>query len=182
MTHGKQKWLWALLPVAALALAGNAQAQRYDDGYNYDYNDGPVRCESIKGRTQQCPIDGRARLVRQISGSPCIEGDTWGQARGGVWVTRGCRAEFIAERGRPSHGGGYGWGNGGNGGYGGGRAQVISCDSNDKRMRRCNVSIRRDVRLIRQKSNTACIEGRSWGWDRDGVWVNGGCRAEFEVR
>lgn len=179
MNQGTKIGMWALLPAALMAMAGSAQAQRYDQGYN----DGPVRCESIKGRTQQCAIDGRARLVRQLSGSPCIEGDTWGQARNGVWVTRGCRAEFIAERGRPSHAGG--WGNNGNGngnGWGGGRGQIISCDSNDQRMRRCNVSIRRDVRLVRQTSRTACIEGRTWGYDRDGVWVNGGCRAEFEIR
>lgn len=175
MKQATQIGMWALLPAALMAMAGSAQAQRYDDRYDDRYNDGPVRCESIKNRTQQCPIDGRARLVRQLSGSPCIEGDTWGQARNGVWVTRGCRAEFIAERGRPSHGGG--WGN-----NGGGRGQIISCDSNDQRMRRCNVSVRRDVRLVRQTSRTACVEGRTWGHDRNGVWVNGGCRAEFEIR
>jgi hypothetical protein len=179
MKQAMQIGMRAVLPVALMALAGGAQAQRYDDRYDDRYNNGPVRCESIKNRTQQCPIDGRARLVRQISGSPCIEGDTWGQARNGVWVTRGCRAEFIAERGRPSHGGG--WGNNGNN-WGGGRGQIISCDSNDQRMRRCNVSVRRDVRLVRQTSRTACVEGRTWGHDRDGVWVNGGCRAEFEIR
>jgi hypothetical protein len=179
MTQGKQRWLWALLP-SMLVLGATAHAQqyeRYDDGYN----SGPVRCESNKNRTQQCPLDGRARLVRQISGSPCIEGETWGQARNGVWVTRGCRAEFIAERGRPSHGGGH-W-NGGGGGWnnGGGRGEIISCDSRDRRDRRCNVTIRRDVRLVRQTSGTACIEGQTWGWDRNGVWVTGGCRGQFLV-
>jgi hypothetical protein len=183
MANGTQKWVWALLP-ALLVLGGAAQAQQYDRYRDDGYNDGPVRCESIKGRTQQCPIQGRARLVRQISGSPCIEGDTWGQARNGVWVTKGCRAEFIAEGRRPSHGGGGWGGNGGgnNGGGWGGGGQVISCDSNDQRLRRCNVSIRRDARLVRQTSRTACVEGRTWGFDRDGVWVNGGCRGQFEVR
>ncbi len=180
-TQGKRTWLWVLVP-SMLALGATAQAQHYDDRYRDEgYNSGPVRCESIKGRTQQCPLQGRARLVRQISGSPCVEGETWGQARNGVWVTQGCRAEFIAE-GRGSHGGGWGGGGHGNGGgWGGGRGQVISCDSNDHRLRRCNVSIRRDARLVRQTSRTACVEGRSWGWDRDGVWVNGGCRGEFQV-
>jgi len=88
----------------------------YDSGYyqgvyrpvpnDYYYpesvNDGSgvVRCESIKGRSQECLIYGRARLIRQLSDTPCVEGDTWGQGRNGVWVTRGCRAEFISERGR----------------------------------------------------------------------------------
>jgi hypothetical protein len=181
MANGTHKWVWALLP-ALLAAGAAAQAQQYDRYRDDGYNDGPVRCESIKGRTQQCPIDGRARLVRQLSGTQCIEGDNWGQARNGVWVTRGCRAEFVAEGRRPSHGNGNGWGNNGGGWGNGGRGQVISCDSNDNRMRRCNVSIRREARLIRQTSRSACVEGRTWGWNRDGVWVNGGCRAEFEIR
>lgn len=59
MRQGKQRWLWALLP-SMLVLGATAHAQqyeRYDDGYN----SGPVRCESNKNRTQQCPLDGRAR-------------------------------------------------------------------------------------------------------------------------
>ena len=35
-----------------------------------------------------------AELVRQISGSPCIRGNTWGVDNRGLWVDRGCRAEF----------------------------------------------------------------------------------------
>ena len=37
---------------------------------------------------------GRAQMTRQISGSACIEGQTWGQDNRGIWVDRGCRAEF----------------------------------------------------------------------------------------
>jgi hypothetical protein len=37
-------------------------------------------------------------LVRQRSGSPCIEGRTWGRDRSGVWVDRGCRADFEVVR------------------------------------------------------------------------------------
>lgn len=177
LKQGQRAWRWALLPTM-LVLGVTAQAQNRDRYYDDGYDSGPVRCESIKGRTQQCPLQGRARLVRQISGSPCVEGETWGQARNGVWVTQGCRAEFIAEGGR-GHGHGGGWGN--NGGGWGGRGQMLTCDSNDHRLQRCNVSIRRDARLVRQTSRTACVEGRTWGWDRNGVWVNGGCRGEFQV-
>jgi len=35
------------------------------------------------------------QLVRQISRSACIEGQTWGYARNGIWVSQGCRAEFL---------------------------------------------------------------------------------------
>jgi hypothetical protein len=37
------------------------------------------------------------------------------------------------------------------------------------------------VQLLRTLSDSACIEGRTWGWDRNGVWVDRGCRAEFSV-
>ncbi|WP_421574627.1 DUF3011 domain-containing protein [Stenotrophomonas maltophilia] len=172
---------WAVVP-ALMALAGAAQAQNYDRYYDDGYNGGPVRCESIKNRTQQCALPGRARLVRQISGSPCVEGQTWGQARGGVWVTQGCRAEFVAEGGRGGgrwNGGGNGWGH--NGGGNSGRGQILTCDSNDHRRQRCVANVRREARLIRQTSRNACIEGRTWGWDRTGVWVDGGCRAQFQI-
>lgn len=186
MPQAKQRVSWALLP-ALLALAGGVQAQpleRFDAGYSA----GPIRCESINNRTQQCLLQGRARLVRQLSNSACIEGQSWGQARSGVWVSNGCRAEFIAEGGRPARMApvapvgpvGPGRGRGDIGGWNN-AAQVISCDSNEQRLRRCNVSIRRDARLLRQNSKAACIEGRTWGWDRSGIWVNGGCRGEFSV-
>ena len=178
-------WLSALcLPLLLGAgVAGSAQAQSRGDGRHYDNDRGysggihAVRCESIRNRSKECRLDGRARLVRQLSGAACVEGRSWGQSRDGVWVNDGCRAEFVGEqRGRPSrpgHGGGNGWGSSG---------QVVDCDSNDRRQRRCNVTIRRDARLVRQKSGSPCIEGQSWGWDRNGLWVSNGCRGQFQVR
>ncbi|HDX0892396.1 TPA: DUF3011 domain-containing protein, partial [Stenotrophomonas maltophilia] len=87
-----------LLPM--LAAAGGAQAQSYGYGYDDDRyggreGSGIVRCESIKNRSNECRLEGRARMIRQLSGSPCVEGETWGQSRYGVWVTQGCRAEFV---------------------------------------------------------------------------------------
>ncbi len=140
-----------------------------------------VRCESEGGRSRTCAINGnRARLQRQLSSSPCVEGQSWGSRRGQVWVSNGCRGEFVAGRGGGGgwNGGGGGW-NGGDGNWGGGRE--ISCESNNNRQNRCNMSIRRDVRLLRQTSGSPCIEGQTWGWDRNGVWVSNGCRGRFQV-
>src|SRR5688572_30721433 len=64
------------------------------------------------------------------------------------------------------------------GGYG---APTVRCDSNDNRYRRCPADTRRGVQLVRQHSNSQCIEGRTWGYDRDAVWVSSGCRAEFAM-
>jgi hypothetical protein len=68
-------------------------------------------CASKDERYRECqlPIDGRARLVKRKSDSPCIEGSSWGQKGDRVWVDRGCRATFEVVRG----GGGSGGGNSG---------------------------------------------------------------------
>ncbi|RPE81501.1 DUF3011 domain-containing protein [Vulcaniibacterium tengchongense] len=151
-----------------------------DSGYGGDVGR-TVRCDSNDGRYRQCPIGrGRAVLVRQHSRSPCIEGRSWGQRGGDVWVSNGCRAEFASRGGwggYPGHGGRPdgdwrpGWG----------EPRTLYCGSDDRRHRRCDVGIRRDARLIRQMSKSPCVEGRSWGWDRAGLWVDEGCRGEFEV-
>lgn len=134
-----------------------------------------VRCESASGRSNLCVMDSRrgVELVRQLSRSACIRERSWGWNDQGVWVSGGCRAEF---RGRDGGRGG-GW-NDGEPVQGG---QSVRCESVDGRERHCPVETRGGVRLVRQLSRTACIEGRNWGHDRRGVWVQGGCRADFEV-
>jgi hypothetical protein len=58
----------------------------------------------------------------------------------------------------------------------------IRCESKDGRDEYCRASISGDVRVLRQFSDRACIEGRTWRWDRNGISVRDGCRAEFEFR
>jgi hypothetical protein len=155
-----------------------ASSGGYPSGGDGDYGGGyggssgaTVRCESNDNRTRRCAIGGGgARLVRQISDTRCVEGRNWGYDGGSVWVSGGCRGEFMADRGS-------GWSRPGTD-YG----RTIRCESQDERTRRCSASVRSDVRLVRQLSDTRCIEGRNWGWDRSGVWVSQGCRAEFSVR
>ena len=57
----------------------------------------------------------------------------------------------------------------------------MRCDSNDKLPRHCPADTSGGVRLYRQLSRSTCVEGRSWGYDGNGIWVEDGCRAEFEV-
>ncbi|HEY5804334.1 MAG TPA: DUF3011 domain-containing protein [Lysobacter sp.] len=157
---------------AEFVLARGGQGGGWGGGNGGNGSDRSVRCDSNDNRYKQCPLDGRnATLVRQYSKTACIEGRTWGTGRGFVWVDGGCRAEFAS---------GYGGGNGGWNG-GGAQAQNLYCGSDDRRQRRCNVTIRRDARLVRQASKAPCIEGQSWGWDRNGVWVSNGCRGDFSV-
>ena len=59
-----------------------------------------VRCEADGMARVHCGMDTRqgVDLVRQISESACIRESDWGTDAGGVWVARGCRAEFVARR------------------------------------------------------------------------------------
>jgi len=57
----------------------------------------------------------------------------------------------------------------------------VRCESQDGRSRHCSAPVQRGVQLVRTLSDSACIEGRTWGWDRTGIWVDRGCRAEFNV-
>ena len=74
-----------------------------------------VTCASDDGKRHLCQVTTQygVRMVNQRSGSPCIQNQTWGFNRSGIWVDRGCRADFWL-------GGGYHGGGaypGGGGGY-----------------------------------------------------------------
>ena len=140
----------------------------WDNGYN-------IYCASDNGRRAVCPTDtrGGVQLVRKRSDASCDYGRDWGYDRRGIWVDRGCRADFRI-------GGG---GDGGGGGWqpGGGGVQVVTCASDDMRRNVCRVNTNGGVRLVRQRSDADCIFQRTWGYDRRGIWVDRGCRADFEV-
>lgn len=162
-----------LLPLGSLSLALLLAATTVAaSDYEADARQ-PVRCESHFGKTQQCPLEGRARLVKQLSVTRCVEDDNWGQARDGVWVTGGCRAEFVAEGRRRGRWPGRD--------HERDEGERLVCESFQNKDKHCRVRVRHDVRLVKQKSVTACVEDRNWGWDRRGVWVSNGCRAEFRV-
>ena len=153
-----------LLAIAAAAVAGTAHAAP-------GYGSSILRCESNDGRTRECPVGyvRDVRLVRQLSRSPCIEGTSWGHDRRTVWVTGGCRGEFVVDdrgHGRPDVVDSPG---------------MVRCESDNGRWNQCAVDTRGGVELVRQLSRSACVRGQSWGVDRGGIWVSGGCRAEFQV-
>jgi Protein of unknown function (DUF3011) len=144
----------------------------WDNGYN-------IYCASDDMRRTHCPTDtrGGVQLIRKRSGSACDFGRTWGYDRGGIWVDRGCRADFQI-----GGTGGGGWQPGGGGWQpGGGSAGVVTCASDDMRRRECRADTRNGVRLVRQRSDSDCIYGRTWGYGRNVIWVDRGCRADFEV-
>ncbi|MDQ1347640.1 MAG: hypothetical protein QG573_1013 [Acidobacteriota bacterium] len=58
---------------------------------------------------------------------------------------------------------------------------VVVCESLGRDHTYCSVGSTRHVELKRQLSHASCQYNRSWGYDRRGVWVGDGCRAEFWV-
>lgn len=66
----------------------------------------------------------------------------------------------------------------GNGGY----TSTLTCSSDDMRRHYCGANTAGGVQLLRQRSDAACRQGYSWGYDRRGIWVDHGCRADFAVR
>jgi DUF3011 family protein len=166
--------------------------------YGGDWRPGPgwdrdidVRCASGGYNYNMCQVDtGRGSkvwLVRQVSKTPCVEGRNWGWNRAGVWVDGGCDGVFRVQR-RWSGGGGSGPGPGpGPGPWqpGPGWDQTINvrCASGGYNYNLCQVDTGRGSRVFvsRQISKTPCVEGRTWGWNRAGVWVDAGCEAVFTV-
>jgi hypothetical protein len=63
-----------------------------------------------------------------------------------------------------------------------GRDQVVRCESSGKKERYCRANTKRGVELYRQLSKARCRYGSSWGYDRKGIWVDEGCRADFLIR
>lgn len=153
----------------------------FADTTSAQYGGTVIRCESRDYGDNYCPINtrGGVRLINQVSKSACYEGESWGYDRRGIWVTNGCEGEFAVGGGGRYDGGGPRGGGGYDGPRRGGR--VIVCESRDYRYNYCPVRVRRDVDMINQISSTECRQGRTWGYDRNGIWVDRGCGAEFSV-
>jgi hypothetical protein len=160
----RMPWIIALLAVAIFLLApGKAHAQQYSGAST------SIRCRSTDGRFRHCPVNGwvrGAQLTRQISGANCAQGRSWGYDNMGVWVDRGCQAEFqVWTGGRP-----------------GGRSTVVRCSSQDGGRKTCPAGGRIGNALVDQQfSGSPCIQGTTWGFDSRNLWVTRGCRADFRV-
>ncbi len=155
----KKTWFYFSFAVAAIcALAPLSSAQT-------------LNCSSEDGHRRYCAANtrGGVQMIKQRSDAACIQGQTWGYDRGGIWVDRGCRADFAIGQG------GYD-----RGGYGGG-SQLVNCSSEDGGRHFCSVNANSRVRLAKQRSGSPCIEGSTWGYSDGQIWVDRGCRADFTV-
>lgn len=135
---------------------------------NLAHPSGIVVCESQNNQPARCRVPNSwrgARLVQQVSQVACVEGRTWGFDFGSVWVTQGCRGRF---------------GEASAGGTAPPNAATVQCESNNNQTNHCRTpAYWSGAALAQQLSQTACVEGRNWGFDRGYIWVNGGCRGRF---
>lgn len=133
-----------------------------------------IKCESRGGRWNHCPAKTEAgvALAQQLSKQPCLRNQSWGTDVSGVWVSGGCRGEFRLLGAEPAPEPAAAVAE---------SSKTLLCESVGRRARRCDGDTGAGVRMIKQLSKTECVEGSSWGFDAHGVWVENGCRAEFEL-
>lgn len=131
-----------------------------------------IACESVNGMRNRCPADTHlgVAVFKTLGDGECIFGETWGFDADGVWVDKGCYAQFAlggyrlpADAVLPPN------------------AEKITCESLDGGHKPCPVDTSRGVGLLRQLSDADCVLNRTWGYDRNGIWVTNGCRADFAV-
>ncbi len=174
-------------------------------GEQRNRGDAIVRCESTDRGYRHCPADTRdgVKLRRQLSKNVCRYQDSWGFDRRGIWVDQGCRAEFELYTGRSGGDGKPKKDKDNTAAIVGGAValgvlgaiiadndkdddqaerprRLVRCES-DGDYRLCRADVRNRVSLYRQLGRASCRQNQSWGYDRRGVWVDRGCRAEFAL-
>jgi hypothetical protein len=194
------KWTKAALVLAGCSVPALMMAQSV------------VRCDSNgPRRVCRADTRGGIALRYQYSSQGCWQGDTWGYTDSTVWVSNGCKADFTlgAVPGPPAQAKSSGgdvlagvligalagaaissainnndrrddnWD--GDYDYDGYRRR-IRCESGDMGLNQCRIRDVRYAEVARQYSGSPCIYGRSWGYERNYIWVDRGCRADFWVR
>lgn len=128
-----------------------------------------IPCDAM-GAYRECRVatSGKIRLVREISENRCHEGLTWGtHSDGVVWVDGNCRATFTVQptdtpRRKPT-------------------LPVVTCQSSGDDRTHCPADTKFGVAFARQLGEKECVLDRSWGFDGEGIWVSGGCHAQFAL-
>lgn len=148
----------------------------YPGGGTGDANVTRLTCSSQGTARLQCAVPGASRvsLVRQLSASPCTLNQSYGIGIGHIWVSNGCRGEFDVKVGGPGDGTGLP-------GLPG-TAERLTCESKGVTRTECRMRAGGAVELVRQLSSAPCVRNSTWGAGYGLIWVQRGCRAEFEVR
>ena len=131
-----------------------------------------VECSAIEVPFRMCPTYsvGNVTLGRQFSHTRCLRDVNWGTTGDGssIWVKDGCRGRFLVERGRP---------------FAAPLDKPVTCTSKDWQYQHCPTPTwGHYVNVARQLTPIECKHGVNWGFDFNGIWVNGNCSAEFAVQ
>jgi len=120
-------------------------------------------CDSDHGQLVRCPAETRngLLLLADESATACRGAASWGIDGGSVWVTNGCRASFWSA---PA-----------------GLGRWLSCASRPGERALCAVDASGGVAIEHQFGDATCFYGETWGVADGGLWVDGGCAAEFRV-
>lgn len=157
-----------------------AQWTRVDCSGPMPSNMSDFRFSGVDGRGRQSlvsdPRQNRGVAIVRIEDPPKgTEGYTfdleWKGGQGNYNTGNGGGRYRDRDRDRDGYSGGN---RGSSGGY------SVNCASDDGNRRYCNVDTRNGVRLVRQYGE-GCRQGETWGYDDRGIWVDRGCRAEFQV-
>jgi Protein of unknown function (DUF3011) len=130
-----------------------------------------IRCASDDGGKKYCSADTShgVRLVKRLSADvPCPKDSAWGYDEKGIWVDHGCDAEFALGPETAAAGASSA------------AAKTLTCTS-DGGKKYCDAHTGRGVRLVKQRSEAPCKKDVTWGYDGLGIWVDGGCSADFQL-
>jgi hypothetical protein len=133
-----------------------------------------VTCNSQLFRHNECEVDTQggtivdARITQDQSTPPylCAQGNSHGFTPHSVWVDHGCSAVFEVSIQMPSQ-----------------IRERIQCASNHQGYTTCQTDVNQitSIQLVRQLSSAPCQLGNSFGYGQNYVWVDRGCRGDFEV-
>lgn len=59
--------------------------------------------------------------------------------------------------------------------------QTVRCESHNHAYKTCKVDTHGYVYLSRELSRGHCDQGRTWDYDRRGIWVDDNCKGEFVI-
>lgn len=168
-----RKIVAAVAATAALGWSASALADPDDvTGRSTYVNDEGqvVHCVATESGRTYCGHPHMRYVIRGTPAPSCVEGKTWGFDDRGVWVTGGCTADFavsgntvtststrVTDSGR-----------------------VVHCVSTANGRTFCG---RPHTHYVIRNAPSTCVEGTTWGFDDEhGIWVTGGCKADFEVQ
>ena len=131
-----------------------------------------VECNAIDVPFRMCPTYsvGHVTLARQFSHARCLRDSSWGTTGDGswIWVKDGCRGRFHVDRGRP---------------FAKPLDEPVKCESKDWAYQHCPTPTwGHYINVAKPLGPTECKHGENWGFDFQGIWVNGNCAAEFAVK